>query len=120
MLTIQIEQYFVPGICFNFSGTTSNVQHEGRNKLITLSTEFTNKIHFTSIVSQNSSSSPTAKKTLENKQRTSVLIAITGTFISTLLLEASIKNNSLLCRNNDKENIFCENGNVYAEANAVQ
>ena len=43
---MQIDQWFLPGICFNFfSWTTQNVQHEERKKLNTLSTEFTNKNH---------------------------------------------------------------------------
>ena len=96
---MQIDQWFLPGICFNFfSWTTQNVQHEERNKLNTLSTEFTNKNHFTSVISRNRSPSPMARKTLENKQWTSVLIPVEGAFSSTLLLVASIKNNSLLSR----------------------
>ena len=49
---MQIDQWFLPGICFNFfSWTTQNVQHEERTKLNTLSTEFTHKNHFTSVIS---------------------------------------------------------------------
>ena len=107
-----------------FSGTTTNDPVEGQNKLTTLSTEFTHKNRFTSNILPNSSSSPMARKTVENKHRTLILITVAGTFISTLMLVVigfQLRSRMFLCRreHNDQQNMFCENGNVYAEANNV-
>ncbi|XP_078321581.1 uncharacterized protein LOC111114094 isoform X2 [Crassostrea virginica] len=58
-------------------GTTTNDRVEGQNKLTTLSTEFTHKNSFTSnILTNSSSSSPMAGKTVENNHRTSLLITV--------------------------------------------
>nr|XP_022308088.1 platelet endothelial aggregation receptor 1-like [Crassostrea virginica] len=97
-------------------GTTPNYRIEEQNK--TLSTEFDNFI-----ISPNSSSSPIARKTVENKNRILVLIAVIGTFISTLLLVAigfELRTRIILFRrepNYDQENMFCGDGNDYAELN---
>ena len=93
-----------------------------RNKLTTLSTEFTYKIRFTSNILSNSS--PMMRKTVENKHRTSLLITVAGTCFSTLLLVAigfQLRSRVILWRrdHNDQQNMFCETGNVYAEANNV-
>ena len=106
-----------------FSGTTPNYRVKEQNK--TLSTEFTYQNHFTSITSPNSSSSLTAKKTVENNNRILVLIAVIGTFISTLLLVAigfELRTRIILFRrepNYDQENMFCGNGNDYADVNNI-
>ena len=65
-----------------------------------------------------------AGKTVENNHRTSLLITVTGTCISTLLLEAigfQLRSRMILCRreHNDQQIMFCENGNFYAEAKNV-
>lgn len=96
---------------------------EEQNK--TLSTEFTSKNRFTSIISEISTSSPMATKTVENKNRILVLIAVIGTFISTLLLVAigfELRTRIILFRrepNYDQENMFCGDGNDYAEVNNI-
>ena len=99
-------------ICFViFSGTTPNYRVEEQNK--TLSTEFTFKNRFTSIISPNSSSSHMARKIVEKKHRILVLISVAGTFISTLLLVAigfELRSRIILRRrdtNYDQENMFC-------------
>ena len=103
------------------SETTPNYRVEEQNK--TLSTEVTYQNHFISIISQISSSSPMARKTVENKNRLLVLIAVKGTFISTILLAAigfELQTRIILCRrepNYDQENMFFGNGNDYAEVN---
>ena len=107
-----------------FSGTTTNDRVERQNILTKLSTEFTYKNRFTSNILQNSSFSLMVTKTVENKHRTSLLITVAGTCISTLLLVAigfQLRSRMILCRreHNDQQNMFCENGNVYAEANNV-
>ena len=100
---------------FFFSGTASNYRVEEQNK--TLSTEYTYQNHFTSIMSPNSSSSPMARKTVENKNRILVLIAVISTFISTLLLVAigfELRTRIILCRRepySDQKNMFFGNGN---------
>ncbi|XP_078321762.1 uncharacterized protein LOC144621801 [Crassostrea virginica] len=104
-------------------GTTPNYRVEEQNK--TLSTEFTSKNRFTSIISEISTSSPMATKTVENKNRILVLIAVIGTFISTLLLVAigfELRTRIILFRrepNYDQENMFCGDGNDYAEVNNI-
>ena len=111
-------------IQFNFfSGTTPHDRGEEQN--ITLSTEFTYTNHSTSTISQKTSSSPMARKTAENKYRTSHLIAAAGTFISTLLLVAigfELRSRIVLYRrepNHGQENMMCEKGNAYANVNNV-
>ncbi|XP_078320131.1 uncharacterized protein LOC144621206 [Crassostrea virginica] len=105
-------------------GTTPHDCVEEQN--ITLSTEFTYTNHSTSTISPKTSSSPMARKTAENKYRTSHLIAAAGTFISTLLLEAigfELRSRIVLYRrepNHGQENMMCENGNVYAKVNNVK
>ena len=121
--TMRIKQWFLPSIWF-FSGTTTNDPVERQNKLTTLSTEFTHKNRLTSNILPNSSFSPMARKTVENKHRTLILITVAGTFISTLMLVVigfQLRSRMILCRreHNDQQNMFCENGNVYAEANNV-
>ena len=66
-----------------------------------------------------------ATKTVENKNRILVLIAVTGTFISTLLLVAigfELRSRIIHYRrepNYDQENMFCGDGNDYAEVNNI-
>ena len=65
-----------------------------------------------------------ARKTVENKLRSIILITVAGTFISTLMLVVigfQLRSRMFLCRreHNDQQNMFCENGNVYAEENNV-
>ena len=81
-----------------FPGTTTNNRNQKRNN----TTEYTDKRH----------------SSLKNT--TSVLIAVTGTFISTLLLVAigfQLRSRIIHCRQetSHQQNMFCENGNVYAE-----
>ena len=69
-----------------------------------------------------------ATKTVENKNRILVLIVVTciGTFISTLLLVAigfELRSRIMLYHrepNYDQENIFCGDGNDYAEVNNIK
>ena len=120
MFTCIVYDFFV----IFFSGTAPNYRVEEQNK--TLSTEYTYQNHFTSIMSPNSSSSPIARKTVENKNRILVLIAVIGTFISTLLLVAigfELRTRIILCRREpdyDQENMFCGNGNYYAQVNNIK
>ena len=107
-----------------FSGTTTNDPVEGQNKLTTLSTEFTHKNRLTFNILPNSSTSSMARKTVESKHWTLILITVAGTFISTLMLVDigfQLRSRMILCRreHNDQQNMFCENGNVYAETNNV-
>ena len=79
-------------------------------------------------MSPNSSSNPIARKTVENKNRILVLIAVisTCTFISTLLLVAigfELRTRIILCRREPKyeqENMLFDNGNDYAEVNNIK
>ena len=125
--TIRIQLWFLPClIVFNsiFSGTTPHDLGEEQN--ITLSTEFTYTNHSTSTISPKTSYSPMARKTAENKNRTSHLIAAAGTFICILLLVADgfeLRSWIILYRrkpNHGQENMMCENGNVYAKVNNVK
>ena len=66
-----------------------------------------------------------ARKTVENKNRILVLIAVIGTFISTLLLVAigfELRSRIILYRrapNYDQENMVCGDGNDYVEVNNI-
>ena len=77
-------------------------------------------------MSPNSSSSPMARKTVENKNRILVLIAVIGTFISTLLPVAigfELRTRIILCRREpdyDQENMFCGKRNYYAQVNNIK
>ena len=98
----------------NISGITTDDDGKKRNK----TTEFTDE-------NQNTSLSSMTKKTVENKHRTSVLLDVAGTFISTLLLLVigfQLRSGIILCHweHNDQQNMFCENEKAYAEATYVQ
>ena len=101
-------------------------------------TKFTDESLSTLILSPNTGLSPMARKTpsfhvfstqiieqfqtVENKPTKVLLITIAGTCITTLLLVAigfQLRSRIILCRreSDHQQNMFFENGNVYAEAN---
>ena len=103
-----------------FSETTTKYPNKEQKN----TTKFTDESLSTLILSPNTGVSPMARKTVENKHRTSLVIAGTGTFISTLLLVAigyQLRSRIMFCRRetSHQQNVFFENGNVYAEADNV-
>ena len=119
-----------------FSETTTKYPNKKHNN----TKKFTDESLSTLILSPNTGLSPVARKTpsfhvfstqiieqfqtVENKPTKLLLITVAGTFITTLLLVAigfQLRSRIILCRreSDHQQDMFFENGNVYAEANNI-